>query len=147
MILCPYVGIIQIRLWVRAASAHSQPAAASSPVDDCCGSMGWGKRQALSAKKNPEKSSENSDEAIDRSDSDENNNFTDPLEIAFAKIWDGDDANADLKALSEKIMSQVIGEEYTEEYIDVPVEKDEEEMTGEDIESDTEEESSETDDE
>ena len=31
--VCPYVGIIQIRLWVRAASAHSQPAAASSPVD------------------------------------------------------------------------------------------------------------------
>ena len=54
----------------------------------------------------------------------------------MSKIWDGDDANADLKALSEKIMSQVIGEEYTEEYIDVPVEKDEEEMTGEDIESD-----------
>ena len=77
----------------------------------------------------------------------ETSNFWVELEIAFAKIWDGDDANADLKALSEKIMSQVIGEEYTEEYIDVPVEKDEEEMTGEDIESDTEEESSETDDE
>lgn len=77
----------------------------------------------------------------------ETSNFWVELEIAFAKIWDGDDANADLKALSEKIMSQVIGEEYTEEYIDVPVEKDEEEMTEEDIESDTEEESSETDDE
>lgn len=77
----------------------------------------------------------------------ETSNFWVELEIAFAKIWDGDDANADLKALSEKIMSQVIGEEYKEEYIDVPVEKDEEEMTGEDIESGTEEESSKTDDE
>ena len=77
----------------------------------------------------------------------ETSNFWVELEIAFAKIWYGDDANADLKALSEKIMSQVIGEEYKEEYIDVPVEKDEEEMTGEDIESGTEEESSKTDDE
>lgn len=64
----------------------------------------------------------------------ETSNFWVELEIAFAKIWDGDDANDDLKALSEKIMSQVTGEEYTEEYIDVPEEtKDEEEI----IEQDT----------
>lgn len=55
----------------------------------------------------------------------ETSNFWVELEIAFAKIWEGDDANDDLKALSEKIMSQVIGEEYTEEYIDVPEEAEE----------------------
>ncbi len=66
----------------------------------------------------------------------ETSNFWVELEIAFAKIWDGDDANADLKALSEKIMSQVVGEEYTEEYIDVPVETEEtEEMQTEDMEA------------
>ncbi|MBP3475398.1 MAG: sugar ABC transporter substrate-binding protein [Lachnospiraceae bacterium] len=69
----------------------------------------------------------------------ETSNFWVELEIAFAKIWDGDDANDDLKALSEKIMSQVVGEEYTEEYIDVPVETEEdEEMLEEDMETDEE---------
>lgn len=72
----------------------------------------------------------------------ETSNFWVELEIAFAKIWDGDDANADLKALSEKIMSQVVGDEYTEEYIDVPVETEEdEEMQEEDIEAEAEDES------
>ena len=52
----------------------------------------------------------------------ETSNFWVELEIAFAKIWDGEDANGDLKALSEKIMSQVVGGEYEEEYIDVPEE-------------------------
>ncbi len=56
----------------------------------------------------------------------ETSNFWVELEIAFAKIWSGEDANNDLKALSEKIMGQVLGEEYTEEYIDVPIEKEEE---------------------
>lgn len=53
----------------------------------------------------------------------ETSNFWVELEIAFAKIWDGEDANDDLKALSEKIMSQVLGETYTEEYISLPVEE------------------------
>jgi maltose-binding protein MalE len=72
----------------------------------------------------------------------ETSNFWVELEIAFTKIWEGDDANADLKALSEKIMSQVSGEEYTEEYIDVPEDEDEEETddTGEDTEDDASEE-------
>jgi maltose-binding protein MalE len=72
----------------------------------------------------------------------ETSNFWVELEIAFTQIWEGDDANADLKALSEKIMSQVSGEEYTEEYIDVPEEEDEEETddTGEDTEDGTSEE-------
>lgn len=51
----------------------------------------------------------------------ETSNFWVELEIAFAKIWEGDDANYALKALSEQIMSQVLGEAYTEEYIDLPV--------------------------
>lgn len=51
----------------------------------------------------------------------ETSNFWVELEIAFAKIWEGADANIALKALSEQIMSQVLGEAYTEEYIDVPI--------------------------
>lgn len=47
----------------------------------------------------------------------ETSNFWVELEIAFAKIWTGDDANDTLKNLSEKIMAQVLGEEYTEEYL------------------------------
>ena len=56
----------------------------------------------------------------------------DRLEIAFARIWEGADANDELKALSEQIMGQVLGEAYTEEYIDVPipVEETEEEDDG-----------------
>ena len=66
----------------------------------------------------------------------ETSNFWVELEIAFARIWSGEDANQDLKGLSEKIMAQVVGGEYTEEYIDVPEEVveeyvDEEEAEGE----------------
>lgn len=50
----------------------------------------------------------------------ETSNFWVELEIAFARIWDGTDANDELRSLSEQIMSQVLGQEYTEEYIDVP---------------------------
>lgn len=64
----------------------------------------------------------------------ETSNFWVELEITFAKIWDGGDANQDLKALSEKIMAQVVGGQYEEEYIDVP-----EETTGETTEEITEE--------
>lgn len=51
----------------------------------------------------------------------ETSNFWVQLEIAFARIWEGADANDELRALSEQIMGQVLGEAYTEEYIDVPV--------------------------
>lgn len=54
-------------------------------------------------------------------------NYWVEMEIAFARIWAGNDANAELKSLSEKIMTQVKGEEYTEEYIDVPEDVPEEE--------------------
>ena len=61
----------------------------------------------------------------------ETSNFWVELEIVFAKIWDGEDANNDLKSLSEQIMGQVIGGEYEETYIDVPVESTEEEFEDE----------------
>ncbi len=57
----------------------------------------------------------------------ETSNYWVEMEIAFARIWEGNDANAELKALSEKIMTQIQGEAYTEEYIDVPEESPEEE--------------------
>lgn len=50
----------------------------------------------------------------------ETSNYWVELEITFARIWESHDANAELKALSEKIMTQIKGEAYTEEYIDVP---------------------------
>lgn len=59
----------------------------------------------------------------------ETSNFWVQLEIAFAKIWTGEDANDSLRALSEQIMAQVLGETYTEEYIDVPEPVEEEEET------------------
>lgn len=61
----------------------------------------------------------------------ETSNFWVQLEIAFARIWEGANANDELRALSEQIMGQVLGEEYTEEYIDVPIpaEETEEEET------------------
>lgn len=70
----------------------------------------------------------------------ETSNFWVELEITFAKIWEGEDANKGLKALSEKIMSQVVGGEYEEEYIDVPEEiveeyEDEETVDGEDADN------------
>ncbi|MCM1266785.1 MAG: extracellular solute-binding protein [Bacteroidales bacterium] len=61
----------------------------------------------------------------------ETSNFWVELEIAFAKIWEGDDANDALKALSEQIMGQVLGEAYEEEYIDVPIPVEEVEETEE----------------
>lgn len=73
----------------------------------------------------------------------ETSNFWVELEIAFAKIWDGEDANEDLKALSEKIMGQVLGEEYTEEYLDVPVEETSDAQEGDMPEADTSEETAE----
>ncbi len=65
----------------------------------------------------------------------ETSNFWVELEITFARIWGGEDANSGLKALSEKIMSQVVGGEYEEEYIDLP-----EEVVEEYVDEETEEE-------
>jgi len=54
-------------------------------------------------------------------------NFWVKMEIAFTRIWEGEDANAILKSLSEDVLSQVTGEEYEEEYIELPEEEPEEE--------------------
>ncbi len=58
----------------------------------------------------------------------ETSNFWVELEVAFAQIWDGADANDRLRQLSEKIMTQVTGEPYTETIIE------EEEEAAEEIE-------------
>lgn len=57
----------------------------------------------------------------------ETSNFWVELEVAFAQIWDGANANDTLRALSEKIMTQVTGEPYTETVIE-EVEEIEEEV-------------------
>lgn len=48
----------------------------------------------------------------------ETSNFWVELEIAFAEVWDGADVNDSLRALSEKIMTQVTGAPYTETVIE-----------------------------
>lgn len=53
----------------------------------------------------------------------ETSNYWVQLEIAFTKIWSGEDVNAQLKQLSEQIMTQVTGTPYTEEEIVEPVEE------------------------
>ncbi len=50
----------------------------------------------------------------------ETSNFWVQLEIAFSQIWDGADANKKLKELSEQIMQQITGREFSEEYIEEP---------------------------
>lgn len=51
----------------------------------------------------------------------ETSNFWVELEICFAKVWDGADANTELKSLSEQIKTQLAGETITEEAIETPV--------------------------
>ncbi len=55
----------------------------------------------------------------------ETSNFWVELEIAFAQIWDGADVNDRLRELSEKIMTQVTGEPYTETAIEEAEEESE----------------------
>ncbi|MEZ3447326.1 MAG: extracellular solute-binding protein [Lachnospiraceae bacterium] len=50
----------------------------------------------------------------------ETGNFWVELEICFAKVWDGEDANAQLLQLSEQIKTQLAGEPVTEEPIEDP---------------------------
>lgn len=47
-------------------------------------------------------------------------NFWIELEACFAKVWSGEDANAEMKSISEQIKSQISGETYTEEEIQSP---------------------------
>ena len=57
----------------------------------------------------------------------ETSNFWLQLEILFAKVWNGEDINDLVRGLSEQMMTQVLGEPYTEEYIELPEEVVEEE--------------------
>lgn len=50
----------------------------------------------------------------------ETGNFWVELEICFAKVWDGEDANTILRTLSEQIKTQLAGEAVTETPIDDP---------------------------
>lgn len=50
----------------------------------------------------------------------ETSNFWVELEICFAKVWDGSDANSELRQLAEQIKTQILGEQYTIEPIDDP---------------------------
>lgn len=50
----------------------------------------------------------------------ETGNFWVELEICFAKVWGGEDANAQLRKLSEQIRTQLAGEAVTEEPIEDP---------------------------
>ena len=53
-------------------------------------------------------------------------NFWVSMEIAYMKAWEGENVSDMLKDLSEQIMEQVTGVEYTEEaYIEVPTEEQE----------------------
>ncbi len=52
----------------------------------------------------------------------ETSNFWIQLEILFSKVWNGEDINALVKGLSEQMMTQITGEPFTEEYIEVPEE-------------------------
>ena len=51
----------------------------------------------------------------------ETSNFWVELEICFAKVWSGEDANAELRALSEQIKTQLAGEQITEQVLKTPV--------------------------
>ncbi|MCM1264471.1 MAG: extracellular solute-binding protein, partial [Butyrivibrio sp.] len=64
----------------------------------------------------------------------ETSNYWVEMEIAFERIWNGEDANMELKRLSEKIMTQIKGEQYTEDYIEMPDEEEPEIIEDEYIE-------------
>lgn len=53
----------------------------------------------------------------------ETSNFWVELEICFAKVWGGEDANGELKSLSEQIKTQLAGEPVTEEKLETPAVK------------------------
>ena len=46
------------------------------------------------------------------------------LEVTFEKVWNGSKVSKSLQSLSEMIMSQITGSEYTEEYIEEPKEEE-----------------------
>ena len=65
-------------------------------------------------------------------------NYWVKLEMLFASVWNGDDANAGLKALSEQMKLQATGEEIREETIVIPEEiVEEDEIIEEEAETET----------
>ena len=52
-------------------------------------------------------------------------NYWVQMEIAFTRVWNGEEVSAVLQDISEQIMTQVTGESYTEEYIEPPAEETE----------------------
>ena len=50
----------------------------------------------------------------------ETSNFWVELEICLAKVWNGEDANGQLRALSEKMKTQLAGEAVVEEILEDP---------------------------
>lgn len=61
----------------------------------------------------------------------ETSNFWVQLEICFTNVWNGEDVNATLKALSEQIKTQITGMEVVEETIPDPVMEEETEEESE----------------
>ena len=57
----------------------------------------------------------------------ETSNYWVNLEMLFASVWDGADANKGLKSLSEQMKLQATGKRINEETIEIPVEEEEEE--------------------
>lgn len=47
------------------------------------------------------------------------------MEIVFGRIWEGAEVSRELMLMSERLMSKVTGEPYTETYIDMPEESEE----------------------
>ena len=52
-------------------------------------------------------------------------NYWVQMEIAFTRVWNGEEVSAVLQDISGQIMTQVTGESYTEEYIEPPAEETE----------------------
>lgn len=51
----------------------------------------------------------------------ETTNYYILAEMCFANIWDGKDVNKELKSLSEQVLANYYGKDYTDDYIETPV--------------------------
>lgn len=51
----------------------------------------------------------------------ENSNYWILAELCYTNIWDGNDVNAELSALSAQVKKEISGENVTEEYLETPV--------------------------
>ena len=57
----------------------------------------------------------------------ETSNFWIQLEILFSRVWNGENINDLVRGLSEQMMTQILGQPFTEEYIEEPQTEPEEE--------------------